>query len=85
MTELGRHDLAAPILKEPGEPKEIHETRFAPASTVLDVHAYVDDFNSSIVDAYRRAFRQSRWLATPRASIGVSLVVADTEEESHRL
>ena len=54
MTELGRHDLAAPILKEPGEPKEIHETRFAPASTVLDVHAYVDDFNSSIVDAYRR-------------------------------
>ena len=54
MTELAIHDLAAPILKEPGEPKELHETRIAGAGTVLDVHAYVDDFNTSIVDAYRR-------------------------------
>jgi luciferase family oxidoreductase group 1 len=38
-----------------------------------------------IVRAYRRDFRPSRWLPEPRASIGVSLVVADTEEEAERL
>ena len=40
---------------------------------------------AEILDAYRRAFRPSRWLAEPLASLGVSLVVADTEEEAHRL
>ncbi|HVR28486.1 MAG TPA: LLM class flavin-dependent oxidoreductase [Thermoanaerobaculia bacterium] len=38
-----------------------------------------------IVGAYRRQFRPSRWLAEPRASIGVSLVVADTAVEAERL
>jgi pyruvate ferredoxin oxidoreductase beta subunit len=54
LSELGAHELAAPLLKEPGEPKEVHDGRLSGAGTVLDVHAYVDDFNSSIVDAYRR-------------------------------
>jgi pyruvate/2-oxoacid:ferredoxin oxidoreductase beta subunit/Fe-S-cluster-containing hydrogenase component 2 len=52
--ELGRHGLGAPVRKTSGEPKELHEARLAGAGTVLDVHAYVDDFNSTVVDAYRR-------------------------------
>ncbi len=38
-----------------------------------------------IMSAYRQGFRPSRWLAQPQASIGVSLVVADSEDEAHRL
>ena len=37
-----------------GEPKEIHESRLGAVGTVLDVRAYVDDFNTFVVDAYRR-------------------------------
>jgi luciferase family oxidoreductase group 1 len=40
---------------------------------------------AEIMSAYREAFRPSRWLAEPLASIGVSLVVAETDEEAHRL
>ena len=52
MDELGVHELAAPVRKEAGEAKELHESRLEAATTVLDVHAYVDDFNG-VVDAYR--------------------------------
>jgi pyruvate ferredoxin oxidoreductase beta subunit len=52
--ELEVHEIAAPSQKSPGEPKELHETRIASTSMLLDVHAYVDDFNTTIVDAYRR-------------------------------
>ena len=52
MDELGLHELAAPVRKGAGEAKELHESRLGAASTVLDVHAYVDDFNG-VVDAYR--------------------------------
>jgi pyruvate/2-oxoacid:ferredoxin oxidoreductase beta subunit/Pyruvate/2-oxoacid:ferredoxin oxidoreductase delta subunit len=52
--ELERHDIAASLRKEAGEPKELHESRLAAAGTVLDIHAYVDDFNSAVLDAYRR-------------------------------
>ena len=52
--ELGRHSLGVPVRKAAGEPKEVHEARLAGARTVIDVHGYVDDFNSSVVDAYRR-------------------------------
>jgi hypothetical protein len=38
MTELGVHETAAPVRKEAGEAKELHESRLAAASTVLDVH-----------------------------------------------
>ena len=52
--ELALHSLGAPARKAAGESKELHETRLAGAPNVLDVHAYVDDFNASVVDAYRR-------------------------------
>jgi luciferase family oxidoreductase group 1 len=38
-----------------------------------------------IVSSYRQSFRPSRWLERPRASIGVSLVVADSDDEARRL
>ena len=54
MTELGVHETAAPVRKGAGEAKELHESRLAAATTLLDAHAYVDDFDSTVVDAYRR-------------------------------
>jgi pyruvate ferredoxin oxidoreductase beta subunit len=54
MTEFMLHEVAAPVGKQAGEPKELHEGRLGAVGTVLDVRAYVDDFNASIVDAYRR-------------------------------
>ena len=43
------------LIKELGEPKEHHEALLgALAVPVFDVMSYVDDFNSSIVGAYRR-------------------------------
>ena len=54
MSELLLHDVAAPVSKQAGEPKEIHEARLGVAGTVLDVVAYVDEFNTSILDAYRQ-------------------------------
>jgi pyruvate ferredoxin oxidoreductase beta subunit len=52
--ELERHAVAAPLRKEPGQPLEVHAGRLESSPTVLDVHAYVDDFNRNVVDAYRR-------------------------------
>jgi pyruvate ferredoxin oxidoreductase beta subunit len=48
------HNVAAPVRKQAGEAKELHEARLGAAATVLDVEAFVDEFNSSVVDAYRR-------------------------------
>ena len=45
---------SAPLLKDPGEPKEHHETRLGAALPVLDMHAYVEEFGRSVVPAYRR-------------------------------
>jgi pyruvate ferredoxin oxidoreductase beta subunit len=45
---------APQLSKAAGESKELHEARLGSAGTLLDVHRYVDDFNGSIVDAYRR-------------------------------
>lgn len=43
-----------PLLKEPREEKELHEARLATtAPLAFDVEAYVDDFNSLVVGAYR--------------------------------
>ncbi len=38
-----------------------------------------------VVEAYRRHFRPSPWLPEPRASIGVFVICADTEEDARRL
>jgi pyruvate/2-oxoacid:ferredoxin oxidoreductase beta subunit/Pyruvate/2-oxoacid:ferredoxin oxidoreductase delta subunit len=65
MLELGSHDLAVPVRKDAGEPKELHETRLAGAPTVLDIHAYVDDFNSSVVEAYRRGIADQELPSDP--------------------
>jgi pyruvate ferredoxin oxidoreductase beta subunit len=54
VSELLTHDIAAPAVKQAGEAKEIHAGRLAAAPGVLDMHAYVDDFNTSVIDAYRR-------------------------------
>jgi pyruvate/2-oxoacid:ferredoxin oxidoreductase beta subunit/Pyruvate/2-oxoacid:ferredoxin oxidoreductase delta subunit len=45
---------SAPLLKDQGEPKELHETRLGAALPVLDMHAYVEEFGRSVVPAYRR-------------------------------
>ncbi|HET7645340.1 MAG TPA: thiamine pyrophosphate-dependent enzyme [Candidatus Limnocylindria bacterium] len=43
-----------PLLKEPREEKELHEARLATtAPLAFDVEAYVDDFNSVVIGAYR--------------------------------
>ncbi len=44
----------APLNKVAGEPKEHHVARLGAALPVFNVGAYVDDFNRSIVTAYRR-------------------------------
>ena len=42
-----------PLLKGPAEEKERHEARLAAsARPVFDIHAYVDDFNATVVGAY---------------------------------
>lgn len=44
----------APLSKDLGEPKELHEARLGGALPVFDMDAYVEDFGRSIVPAYRR-------------------------------
>src|SRR4249919_2995733 len=45
---------ATTLVKEAGQPKEMHEAELAPADLVFDLDAYVDDFNRSVVTSYRR-------------------------------
>ena len=45
---------SAPLVKDAGEPKELHESRLGAALPVLDMHAYVEEFGRSVVPAYRR-------------------------------
>jgi pyruvate ferredoxin oxidoreductase beta subunit len=45
---------ANPLNKVQGEPKEHHEARLGAALPMFDVGTYVEDFNRSIVAAYRR-------------------------------
>jgi pyruvate ferredoxin oxidoreductase beta subunit len=43
------------LMRKPaGEPMELHEARLSLALPVLDIHAYVDDFNRDVLGAYRR-------------------------------
>ena len=52
-----------PLNKVQGEPKEHHEARLGAALPVFDVHAYVEDFNQSIVSAYRRGVADAELVA----------------------
>ena len=45
---------SAPLVKDAGESKELHESRLGAALPVLDMHAYVEEFGRSVVPAYRR-------------------------------
>jgi pyruvate/2-oxoacid:ferredoxin oxidoreductase beta subunit/Pyruvate/2-oxoacid:ferredoxin oxidoreductase delta subunit len=45
---------ASTLRKPAGMPMEAHQASLAATETVFDVEAYVDDFNRSVVDAYRR-------------------------------
>jgi len=47
-------EAADVLVKEAGQPKELHEGELALAVPVFDAEAYVDDFNRSVVAAYRR-------------------------------
>ncbi len=42
------------LTKPAGEPKETHESHMAAALPVFDVHSYVEDFNSTIMPAYKK-------------------------------
>src|SRR6185503_13195885 len=42
------------LAKQPGEPKELHESRLGAALPVLDMDLYVEEFGRSVVPAYRR-------------------------------
>jgi pyruvate/2-oxoacid:ferredoxin oxidoreductase beta subunit/Pyruvate/2-oxoacid:ferredoxin oxidoreductase delta subunit len=46
--------MVTELTTDAGEPKEVSESRAAPALPLFDVHAYVDDFNRGIVPAYGR-------------------------------
>ena len=54
MTELMLTDLDGPGRKTAGEATELHEASLDTTAAVLDIGAYVDDFNGSVIDAYRR-------------------------------
>lgn len=54
------------LIKEAGESKEQHEARLgAAAEPAFDIHAYVDEFNTSIVGAYRRGIADQELPADP--------------------
>ena len=65
MSELLLHDVAAPVSKQAGEPKEVHEARLGGAGPVFDVAAYVDEFNASVVAAYRRGIADAELPSEP--------------------
>lgn len=48
-------------------------------------HFINQDAGTAPIDLYRRHFRPSRQLSSPHAAIGVSVTVAETEEEARRI
>ncbi len=61
-----RPEPLSELIKEAGESKEEHEARLgATAEPVFDIHAYVDEFNTSIVGAYRRGIADQELPADP--------------------
>jgi len=52
------------LAKAPGELKEAHEVELATtAHPLFDIEAYVEDFNTSIIPAYRRGVADAEWPA----------------------
>lgn len=54
ITASQRRPAPTVVHKPAGEPSEAHLGSVVLAPTLFDVHAYVDDFNSAVVGAYRR-------------------------------
>jgi pyruvate/2-oxoacid:ferredoxin oxidoreductase beta subunit/Pyruvate/2-oxoacid:ferredoxin oxidoreductase delta subunit len=52
-----------PFTKEAGEPIEEHAERFAAATPLFDIDAYVEGFNRDIVSAYRAGVADAEWPA----------------------
>jgi pyruvate/2-oxoacid:ferredoxin oxidoreductase beta subunit/Pyruvate/2-oxoacid:ferredoxin oxidoreductase delta subunit len=52
-----------PFTKEAGEPIEEHAERFAAATPLFDIDAYVEGFNRDIVAAYRAGVADAEWPA----------------------
>jgi luciferase family oxidoreductase group 1 len=48
-------------------------------------HFITDQGGPAVMEAYRRFFRPSPWLAAPQDSIGVFVLCAESEEEAERL
>jgi pyruvate ferredoxin oxidoreductase beta subunit len=59
------------IHKPAGEPSEAHLGSVAGAPLLFDVHAYVDDFNSTVVGAYRRNVADQELPADPAVARSV--------------
>jgi pyruvate/2-oxoacid:ferredoxin oxidoreductase beta subunit/Pyruvate/2-oxoacid:ferredoxin oxidoreductase delta subunit len=65
--------MTAPSMpfKPAGEPSEAHLGERAGANLLFDVHAYVDDFNSAVVGAYRRNVADRELPADPAVARSV--------------
>ena len=61
----------------------VHAAQFGMAYCFA--HFINQDAGTAPLDIYRRTFKPSRELASPLGSIGVSVTVAETEEEAERL
>ena len=48
-------------------------------------HFISPDGGSKVVADYRARFKPSPWLREPRVTVGVSAIVAETDEEAHRI
>jgi pyruvate/2-oxoacid:ferredoxin oxidoreductase beta subunit/Pyruvate/2-oxoacid:ferredoxin oxidoreductase delta subunit len=55
--------MATDLLKDLGEPKEVHASRVVSTLPLFDAHAYVDDFNRGIVPAYLQGTADAELLA----------------------
>jgi len=67
---------SVPLVKDAGEPKELHESRLGAALPVLDMHAYVEEFGRSVVPAYRRGIADLELPAD--AGLGRSIIPPGT-------
>jgi pyruvate/2-oxoacid:ferredoxin oxidoreductase beta subunit/Pyruvate/2-oxoacid:ferredoxin oxidoreductase delta subunit len=65
--------MTAPAIpyKPAGEPSEAHIGQAVGADLLFDVHAYVDDFNSAVVGAYRRNVADRELPADPSVARSV--------------
>ena len=61
----------------------IHAAQFG--MSYCFAHFINQDAGTAPIDLYRRHFKPSRYLTSPHAAIGVSVTVAETEDEARRI